>query len=131
MGRKCLIVNIAVLVSLLFIGQALAAGMKTEDRSLNSEQISEMQKILDSQGYKVDDVNGVLNDSTREAIRQFQEAQGLVVTGMPNEETLRALAPDSKQQEFFGLSPEFSEPGGMQNQEQPGNMQKQEQNKQY
>lgn len=131
MGRKCLIVNIAVLVSLLFIGQALAAGMKTEDRSLNSEQISEMQKILDSQGYKVDDVNGVLNDSTREAIRQFQEAQGLVVTGMPNEETLRALAPDSKRQEFFGLSPEFSEPGGMQNQEQPGNMQKQEQNKQY
>jgi peptidoglycan hydrolase-like protein with peptidoglycan-binding domain len=44
-----------------------------------------------------------------EAIREFQKAEGLTVTGIPDQETLRSLVTDAKTQEFFGLAPEFGE----------------------
>jgi peptidoglycan hydrolase-like protein with peptidoglycan-binding domain len=87
--------------------------------SLDSSQISEMQKLLQEKGYDPGTTDGVMGEKTQEALRNFQEAQGLAATGEPDEDTLRALAPDAETQEMFGLSPEFNEE---QNQEDGGNI---------
>lgn len=76
---------------------------------LQTDQISEMQRLLSDRGYNVGQVDGALTAETTEALRQFQMDEGLTVTGTPNAETLRALAPSAEQQEFFGLSPAFGE----------------------
>lgn len=47
---------------------------------------------------------GVLDSDTRNALEEFQLSQGLAVTGEPDENTRRALAPSVEQQELFGLS---------------------------
>jgi len=46
---------------------------------------------------------------TTAAIRQFQAANQLTVNGTPDHATLRALTPDTKIQEFFGVAPAYSE----------------------
>ena len=81
----------------------------TEDLQLNLEQIVGMQRMLNEQGFNVGNTDGIVGEKTRTAIRQFQQTQGLTVTGQPNVETLRALGPYSGQQEFFGLAPEFGD----------------------
>jgi peptidoglycan hydrolase-like protein with peptidoglycan-binding domain len=75
---------------------------------LNEEQISEMQQILQDEGYDVA-ISGEIDSDTMSALEEFQRSEGLVVTGEPDENTLRALAPTAEEQEFFGLSPEFGE----------------------
>jgi peptidoglycan hydrolase-like protein with peptidoglycan-binding domain len=75
---------------------------------LNEEQISEMQQILQDGGYDVA-ISGEIDSDTISALEEFQRSEGLVVTGEPDENTLRALAPTAEEQEFFGLSPEFGE----------------------
>ena len=82
---------------------------QTEALQLNLEQIQGMQRMLNQQGFNVGNTDGVVGEKTRTAIRQFQQKQGLTVTGEPNVETLKALGPYSGQQEFFGLSPEFGD----------------------
>lgn len=73
---------------------------------LNRSQVHEIQNILIQKGFDPGDVDGYIGSETREAIRNFQRSEGLAVTGNPNEQTLRALAPPEKY-EFFGLAPEF------------------------
>jgi peptidoglycan hydrolase-like protein with peptidoglycan-binding domain len=73
---------------------------------LNRSQVQEMQRILSQKGFDPGDVDGYIGPDTQEAIREFQRSEGLAVTGNPNEQTLRALAPPEKH-EFFGLAPEF------------------------
>ena len=124
MKRATIILTLIFSACLLMSSQALAGGdygksdMKQGEmavkaaaqvQNLDSEQITEMQRLLKEQGYEVGSTDGEMNSETHEAIRQFQQDQGLAVTGDPNQETLRALAPTSDQQEFFGLSPEFGE----------------------
>lgn len=120
MTRIISLLTVVFLGSLLISSQALATGqaiaaenelaaMQIEPQLLNEEQVSEMQRLLKSQGYAVGSGYGIIDDETRVAIRQFQDTEGLTVTGHPNNETLRALAPNRDQQEFFGLSPEFGE----------------------
>ncbi len=84
--------------------------------NLNKKQVREMQKLLNDQGYNVGSVDGIIGPKTQQGLRQFQESQGIAATGKPDEETLRALAPSAKEQEFFGLSPKF---GGEQMGPQP------------
>jgi peptidoglycan hydrolase-like protein with peptidoglycan-binding domain len=85
-------------------------------QQLTTDQIREIQLMLAVRGYDVGfdlsndlvgTMSGVLDENTKAAIRQFQQDQGLAITSVPDVETLRALAPSSDQQEFFGLSPEF------------------------
>lgn len=110
---KHVILLLAIVCSVaLFSTQVFANGgyPMTEEvkaQSLNADQISEMQRLLTSQGYDVANVNGVLDVETKAALRQFQEANGLTITSTPTTETLRALSPSWWQQEYFGLSPEF------------------------
>lgn len=82
---------------------------QTGTLSLNSEQVKEMQNLLRERGYDVGATEGVINQQTADAIREFQAEEGLAITGTPTRETVRMLAPAADQQEFFGLSPEFGE----------------------
>jgi peptidoglycan hydrolase-like protein with peptidoglycan-binding domain len=99
---------------------------------MNSSQIKEMQKLLSEKGYNPGAADGVMGSQTKDALKNFQQSQGIAATGEPDEETLRALAPDTPTQEKLGLSPEF---GGEQQQnqmqqqpmEQPNQPQKEEQ----
>lgn len=133
MKRVIIITTLVFSGCLLVFSQALASGQSSKtgamqgERSpiatqagdqvqqhlaiqqLNREQTREMQRLLNDQGYAIGNMDGEMNQETTEAIRQFQKTEGLAVTGQPNQETLRALAPSSDQQEFFGLSPEFGE----------------------
>jgi peptidoglycan hydrolase-like protein with peptidoglycan-binding domain len=68
-----------------------------------------LQKILTEKGYNAGTVDGIIGPNTQQALRGFQESQGLAATGKPDQDTLQALAPDARTQEIFGLSPEFGE----------------------
>ena len=76
-------------------------------RQLTREQTVVMQRQLDKQGYRIGNIDGIIDNETMAAIQSFQADEGLTVTGMPNQETLGALVLSTPQQEFFGLSPEF------------------------
>ncbi|HKK02208.1 MAG TPA: peptidoglycan-binding domain-containing protein [Desulfuromonadales bacterium] len=91
-------------------GSAMGTTMqqRTMAQHLNHEQVREMQTILNQKGYQVGTTDGMLGPRTSSALRQFQQSNGLAVTGEPNQETLRALAPADKQN-FFGLSPAYNE----------------------
>ena len=125
MRRTSLLHVLAILGALLLCSSAWAAlsggelqkwhqaqqmaqcGDQVQAQQLTQVQMSEMQHLLTMHGYDVSDVAGVYNEETKRAICDFQAANGLTITGAPNAETLRALAPSSEQMEFFGLSPEF------------------------
>ena len=77
--------------------------------SLKANQVRELQKLLKEEGYEVGNVDGIIGPRTTGAIRQYQNDRNLDGSGIPDEKTLRSLAPDRKQQEFFGLAPEFGE----------------------
>jgi peptidoglycan hydrolase-like protein with peptidoglycan-binding domain len=81
--------------------------MRIATQQLTREQVIEMKNLLNQQGYRVSHIDGIIGNETMAAIEHFQKAEGLATTGMPNQETLRALAPSNNQQEFFGLAPEF------------------------
>jgi peptidoglycan hydrolase-like protein with peptidoglycan-binding domain len=78
-------------------------------RQLDNKQVRELQKILTEKGYNAGTVDGIIGPNTQQALRGFQESQGLAATGKPDQDTLQALAPDARTQEIFGLSPEFGE----------------------
>ena len=80
--------------------------------SLNENQVRELQNLLKEEGYQVGDADGIVGSDTIEAIRQYQTDRNLEVSGDLNEKTLRSLAPEREQQEFFGLAPEFGEREG-------------------
>lgn len=79
------------------------------EHSLNTNQISELQKLLNDKGYNVGEPDGMMGPSTTAAIQKFQLDNKLTSTGTPDAETLRLLSPDPKKQEFFGLAPEYGE----------------------
>lgn len=72
--------------------------------NLNPEQIREAQRILNERGFKSGAADGLLGKHTKTAISNFQMSKKLVVTGKLDNPTLKALAPTTEQQEFFGLS---------------------------
>mgnify|MGYP000430479680 CR=1 FL=1 len=126
MRRIVLITTVAFIAGLFTVSQGLGAGEYGQEHAseaaagmehaqtvagvqLDSNQISEMQKLLQKQGFDPGGTDGVMGPQTKEAIHDFQEAQGLAATGVPTEETLRALAPDAETQELLGLSPEFGQ----------------------
>ncbi len=110
MKYRSLVLTIAVSAVLLISSQVLAATQQAQQ--LNVEQVTELQRLLNEQGYTIeknDDVIGIVDAVTKKAISQFQKDNGLAVTGLPDQETLKTLAPGTSQQEYFGLSPEFGE----------------------
>jgi hypothetical protein len=56
-----------------------------------SAQVRQAQKTLNEMGFQAGDVDGVLGPRTEAALKTFQHARGLEVTGRMNQETLAAL----------------------------------------
>ncbi len=81
--------------------------VKRGQGKLRSEDVKELQKKLSEHGHEVGPVDGLYGPKTEQALREFQQSQGIVATGQINRETLESLGLDSE--EFFGISPKFQE----------------------
>jgi len=86
--------------------------------SLNADQVRELQRLLTERGYQPGMADGIIGQQTRAAIHRFQTDNGLTANGIPDTQTLRALAPHAEQQEFFGLAPAEGEMNEMMEQSQ-------------
>lgn len=53
--------------------------------------IRKTQETLNARGYKAGPANGVLDESTQAALREFQRSEKIAVTGRPNPRTLARL----------------------------------------
>lgn len=58
---------------------------------MDQSQVRQIQQQLQSRGYDVGPVDGIMGEQTKSALREFQQAQGMRATGTPNKETLSAL----------------------------------------
>lgn len=56
-----------------------------------SEDVAKVQTALNDLGYSVGDVDGQLGEMTQNAIRAFQEANGLEITGIVDQATLDSM----------------------------------------
>ena len=74
-------------------GEASREGeQRPEQRQLlTKEQIQQVQERLRAEGVDPGPADGVLTPQTEAAIRQYQEKQGLPVSGALDEATLRRL----------------------------------------
>lgn len=61
---------------------------------LSTQRLRMVQNALVAKGYKIDEVDGKLNDDTEDALESFQKAQGLKETEDPDLPTLKALGFD-------------------------------------
>ena len=59
--------------------------------NLGSEQIREVQMMLIQQGFDIEEANGVLDESTIQALIVFQRQQGFEATGQIDNQTVSAL----------------------------------------
>ena len=57
----------------------------------STEVIRSVQQTLNNRGFRVGTVDGVLNSSTRTALKSFQKSENLEETGQLNAQTLSAL----------------------------------------
>lgn len=57
----------------------------------SKSQISEVQQALKAKGYDPGSTDGVMGSQTQEALRKFQQANGLPVTGNIDAQTAKAL----------------------------------------
>jgi len=128
MKRTCMTALAILAITLLLAGTATASGeykhegetmsdisMESETMepmahstmapSLNADQVRELQRLLTERGYQAGIADGVIGQQTKTAIQSFQTDNGLIVNGIPDTQTLRALAPHAEQQEFFGIAP--------------------------
>ena len=73
--------------------QALMIGRQRSDYSNtpNADQVSKAQEVLKNDGIYSGPVDGKMSESTREAIRSFQQSHQLNMTGTIDDETARQL----------------------------------------
>lgn len=97
--RKSILSAIAALSLCLCMPAAAQTLMKTTPRQsakaarikLSEDHIKEVQRALEGRGYDVGKVDGELGSKTERALRQFQKAQRLPVTGQIDRATLARL----------------------------------------
>jgi peptidoglycan hydrolase-like protein with peptidoglycan-binding domain len=61
----------------------------------SSTQISQVQQAVKAKGYDPGTTDGKMGAQTQEALRRFQKANGLPVTGMVDSQTAKALGVSS------------------------------------
>lgn len=55
------------------------------------DRVMEIQSALSKAGYYTGEVNGIYDESTRQAMKQYQEAHSLNATGLPSAHSLKKL----------------------------------------
>jgi membrane-bound lytic murein transglycosylase B len=72
-------------------GPVFIRGWPEDDKALSRPEREALQRGLQAQGHDVGEIDGVLGSRTRQAIRAFQRAKGLVEDGHPNAALLLKL----------------------------------------
>jgi peptidoglycan hydrolase-like protein with peptidoglycan-binding domain len=70
---------------------------------MSATDIKQVQQALKAKGHDAG-TSGVMDDKTREAIRAFQKAEGLTMTGTVDDKTAQALGVSSKSSSGSGAS---------------------------
>jgi len=73
------------------ISQAPPSDIGVGPTAFDLEDVREAQMALRNRGYDPGDTNGMISSQTMDAIRQFQIANGLLVTGKLDQQTQAAL----------------------------------------
>jgi membrane-bound lytic murein transglycosylase B len=66
-------------------------GHEVDNRALSRQQVLEMQKLLEAQGFDIGAPDGIAGSRTRAAVREFQARNGLPADGYASAEFLDAL----------------------------------------
>lgn len=93
--KKRIIFGIIILT--IFAGLAYLVIEKNETEETlskygsNSDEVKQIQEKLKSWGYYSGDIDGIYGTQTLEAVKKFQEKNGLTVDGIAGTETLSAM----------------------------------------
>lgn len=111
----------------------LGGSMQDQSTSMGSGQqsasdIQQIQQKLNDQGFNVGAVDGKLGPKTKEALRKFQEKQGIQASGQIDQQTMAALGVQGQGSNMGGTppqgstQPETGSQGGNQSGQQGGDM---------
>ena len=67
--------------------------------------VRQIQQALKDKGFDVGPIDGQLGPKTEQALRSFQQAQGLQATGQVDQKTMAALGVQAGQQSMQGVPP--------------------------
>jgi hypothetical protein len=85
-------------------GQAGSAEQSSLPMAVSSELVRNVQQTLSAEGVDAGPVDGIWGPRTHQALREFQEREGLDASGQLNAPTLAALGIDSTQTASAGES---------------------------
>lgn len=74
------------------VGAETTTGIESE---LDSGQVEMLEQTLENRGYSIGSADGVMDSETEAALREFQEDNGLMVTGTATTETMTELGMNS------------------------------------
>lgn len=77
-------------------GSPIMASWPRDEQPLTSDQRTQFQTDLQTLGYDIGTIDGVLGRKTRNALRQYQKTHGLAADGFPTMEMLGRLNADVK-----------------------------------
>ena len=77
-------------------GLPIMASWPRDEQPLTSDQRTQFQTALQTLGYDIGTIDGVLGRKTRSALRQYQKTHGLAADGFPTMEMLGRLNADVK-----------------------------------
>lgn len=81
-------------------------------KQMHHKQIQQAQRQLKEAGFDPGPLDGIIGESTRAALREFQQARGLPQTGQLDEATRQQLMAQAPQQSPGMQTPRASTPGG-------------------
>lgn len=89
--KLCLTLAAVFLVNILIICLVQSAGAAVYKRGSSGSVVKQIQTNLKNWGYYTADVDGVYGSRTEEAVKRFQQRNGLTADGIAGPQTLKAL----------------------------------------
>ena len=83
--------SVGILADRIAGAMALTRPPLINEQSLSRQNVVDMQKRLIELGFEAGGVDGVFGPATRKALSAFQESNGMIADGHPNNETLQEL----------------------------------------
>jgi hypothetical protein len=68
-----------------------------------SERVIEIQSALQKAGYYQGEISGIYDDSTKQAMRQYQQANNFQATGMPSAHALKKLGVSKRKNDDYAV----------------------------
>ncbi|HEY3303159.1 MAG TPA: peptidoglycan-binding domain-containing protein [Candidatus Binatia bacterium] len=89
-----------------------ASGMSRSGATAGNEEIKKVQQALKDKGQDPGAIDGVMGPKTKDALKAFQEKQGLKATGTLDEQTKKALGIEQGASSGRGSSARSGKSGG-------------------